>query len=329
MTTIAPPLISVIIPLYNAEKYISECITSVLNQSWPNIEVIVVDDGSKDNSLAVAKSFECDNVKVFSQENKGASAARNKGLAVAKGDYIQFLDADDLLKNDKLFVALESMEGHSNAISVCPVVHFSEQTANELEQLKPNAYELLFYKNSADPFDFLMNLYGAEDNKGSMIPLHCWLTPTALIKKAGQWDESLTVNDDGEFFCRVVLQAQQIVFTDKTVCYYRKYSGNASLSAGKNITALYSQYKAILLQEAHLAKHKTDERIDRVIVRLLMGLLMIAYPADKSLSKKIQIQIKQHKVKAIAPPIGGAKIELIKKIFGWKVARNLQYYLSR
>jgi len=329
MMVISAPLISVIIPLYNAERYIAACIASVLNQTWPNIEIIIVDDGSTDNSLAIAKEFESDKVQVFSQKNKGASAARNKGLSVAQGDYIQFLDADDLLKNDKLSVAFESISSHTNAISVCPVIHFNDENESQLQQLKPSEYELQFYKSNDDPFEFLMNLYGAENDRGGMIPLHCWLTPTELIEKAGQWNESLTVNDDGEFFCRVVLQSQHIVFTDKTVCYYRKHNNSTSLSAGKNIAALNSQYEAILLQKTHLMQYAPDERIDRVIVRLLMRMLMVAYPAEKELSKKLFSQMKLQKAKPVAPLMGGATIELIKNVFGWKVARNLQHYLCR
>lgn len=325
--TAEQPLISVIIPLYNSEKYIAECIKSVLEQSWSNVEVIVVDDGSTDNSLAVAKGFEAENVKVLSQQNNGASAARNKGLQEATGDYIQFLDADDLLRGDKLLVSFESLAGHSNAISVCPVIHFNNQDLDHLSQLRPSAYELEFYKTSTDPFEFLLNLYGVKNNRSSMIPLHCWLTPANLIKKAGKWDESLTVNDDGEFFCRVILQAQKIVFTDQTVCYYRKYSNTTSVSAGKSDKDLESQYKAIMLKKQHLERFKADERIDRAIVHDLVNLLMTSYPANGPLSKKISAQIKEYKIKVVPPTIGGAKIELIKNVFGWKIARLIQHYI--
>jgi glycosyltransferase involved in cell wall biosynthesis len=85
------PLVSIIIPVYNAASFINETINSALQQTWPNKEIIIVDDGSTDDSLILAKKFEGDIVKIFSQQNKGASAARNKGLAEAKGDYIQFL----------------------------------------------------------------------------------------------------------------------------------------------------------------------------------------------------------------------------------------------
>ncbi|RYY07198.1 MAG: glycosyltransferase, partial [Sphingobacteriaceae bacterium] len=77
------PLVSIIIPVFNAEKYLAETLTSALNQTWANKEVIVVDDGSTDNSLQVIKSFTCSNLHVISQQKQGASAARNKGLKFA------------------------------------------------------------------------------------------------------------------------------------------------------------------------------------------------------------------------------------------------------
>src|SRR3954463_5077031 len=101
------PLVSIIIPVYNAEKYIAETINSAADQTWSNKEIIIIDDGSTDGSLAIAKRFANDQIKVFSQANKGASAARNRGLLEAKGKYVQFLDGDDLLMPNKIALQLE------------------------------------------------------------------------------------------------------------------------------------------------------------------------------------------------------------------------------
>ena len=87
-------LVSVLIPAHNAERWLAAAIRSVLAQSWPRIEVIIVDDGSSDGTLALAKALESASVKVVSQPNMGAAAARNKALELAQGTYIQWLDAD-------------------------------------------------------------------------------------------------------------------------------------------------------------------------------------------------------------------------------------------
>ncbi len=94
------PLVSILIPCYNAEAWLAQTLESALAQTWSPTEIIVVDDGSKDRSLEIAKAFEPRGVKVISQHNQGASAARNRAFQESQGDFIQYLDADDLLAPD-------------------------------------------------------------------------------------------------------------------------------------------------------------------------------------------------------------------------------------
>src|ERR1700744_1176722 len=170
------PLVSIIIPLYNAGNYISETLQSALDQTWPNKEIIIVDDGSTDNSLAIAKSFESEFVKVLSQENKGASAARNKGLSIAKGEYIQFLDADDLLSPNKIAAQLEKLNGSTIHVGICDTVYFPDGS-NPADFSKTTEW----YSNDFDdPVDFLIKLYGGRyvgPQYGGMIQPNAWLTP--------------------------------------------------------------------------------------------------------------------------------------------------------
>src|SRR5436190_3441118 len=108
------PLVSILIPAYNSERWIAETIKSALNQTWPRKEIIVVDDGSRDQTLATARRFASKTVAVISQENQGASAARNKALELCQGDYIQWLDADDLIAPDKIANQVEASEHYGN-----------------------------------------------------------------------------------------------------------------------------------------------------------------------------------------------------------------------
>lgn len=98
------PLISIIVPIYNREKFLNQCISSIINQTYKKLEIILVDDGSSDSSLEICKKYAAtdDRVKVISQENGGVSKARNKGLEVATGEYIQFVDSDDFLDVETL-----------------------------------------------------------------------------------------------------------------------------------------------------------------------------------------------------------------------------------
>ena len=96
------PLVSILIPAYNAEPWIADTINSALRQTWPRKEIIVVDDGSRDQTLQIARQFASEDVSVVTQENQGAAAARNKALQLCQGDYVQWLDADDLLSREKV-----------------------------------------------------------------------------------------------------------------------------------------------------------------------------------------------------------------------------------
>ncbi|MBD2095223.1 glycosyltransferase [Trichocoleus sp. FACHB-591] len=110
------PLVSVIIPAFNSEKTVRETIDSVLHQTLSNVEIIVINDGSQDSTLEVAASISDVRLKIFSYSNAGVSASRNRGLIHASGDYIAFLDADDLWTPDKLQTQLEAFQNHPKAV---------------------------------------------------------------------------------------------------------------------------------------------------------------------------------------------------------------------
>src|SRR5947207_10596589 len=95
------PLVSILIPAYNAEPWIADTIKSALNQTWPRAEVVIINDGSRDQTLSIAQQFASERVSIVSQENQGVCAARNRAFELCQGDYIQWLDADDLLAPDK------------------------------------------------------------------------------------------------------------------------------------------------------------------------------------------------------------------------------------
>ncbi len=98
---------SILIPAYNAQEWIADTIHSAIAQTWPRTEIIVVDDGSSDSTLVIARTFESQGVRVIPQKNQGASAARNTAFLHSHGDYIQWLDADDLLAPDKIAKQME------------------------------------------------------------------------------------------------------------------------------------------------------------------------------------------------------------------------------
>jgi glycosyltransferase involved in cell wall biosynthesis len=129
-------MVSIIIPVYNAEKFIAETISSVINQEYKNWELIIIDDGSTDNSLEIIKEFveKDERITCLRQTNSGVSSARNRGINIAKGDYISFLDADDCWKNDNIQKRLVVLEDN-NVDWIFGSLDLIDENSNSLHQI--------------------------------------------------------------------------------------------------------------------------------------------------------------------------------------------------
>jgi glycosyltransferase involved in cell wall biosynthesis len=321
------PLVSIIIPVYNSAAFISETIKSAMQQTWANKEIILVDDGSIDNSLAIIKGYESAAIKVFNQSNKGASAARNKGLAEAKGDYIQFLDADDLLSNTKIEEQVNLLINNPGYVGLCDTVHFFDGDDPDKQLIIPEWYT----NGSNNPADFLVKLYGGSligPSYGGMIAMHAWLTPTGIINKAGNWNEELTVDDDGEFFCRVMLASKGIQYAPNVKSYYRKFKSANTLSAQKTYDAFKSTLKATELKANHLLAVNDSSQAKLALSRLFWENAFSFYPAYKDISKRAE-----NEAKKLAPdfnyiPYNTGLKKQIANIIGWKNVAYMQYLKS-
>ncbi|MGL5192222.1 MAG: glycosyltransferase family 2 protein, partial [Chroococcales cyanobacterium] len=126
------PTISVIIPAYNAEKTIQETIESVLNQTFPDFELIVINDGSTDRTLEIVSGLTDSRLQVFSFPNSGPQKSRNRGISLATGDYLSFIDADDLWTPDKLERQLQSLQEHPEAAVVYSWTDFIDESGQPL-----------------------------------------------------------------------------------------------------------------------------------------------------------------------------------------------------
>src|ERR1039457_63102 len=173
--------VSILIPAYNAGRWIGSALQSALDQSWPKIEIIVVDDGSTDQTLAVAKRYESAKVKVMRQENRGAAAARNTALREAQGDFLQYLDADDLLSPDKIQEQLILLRANPDYLSVSSAVYFFDG-----QDPDSGLVERSGAVDTDDPVQWLMQLLGS-DGPTRTVPYGAWLTPRSLAERAGPW----------------------------------------------------------------------------------------------------------------------------------------------
>jgi glycosyltransferase involved in cell wall biosynthesis len=220
-------LVSVIIPVFNASNYIEACLDSVLNQTYKSLQVIIVNDGSTDNSLDTIQQFikNDDRFIVINQENRGCSAAKNKGLEFVKGDYVQYLDADDILSNDKIELQVQALTDNNYSIAVCKTIIFK----NHINDVNLEIDTDLISKAGSGK-DFIYRLWGSEGKIGMVQP-NAYLVPINIIVEIGKWDESLSPSpdEDGEYFARVLRIANSVLYTNG-INHYRKLNNVSSLS---------------------------------------------------------------------------------------------------
>ena len=230
------PLVSILIPLYNAEKYFSETMESLLAQTYKNIEIIIVDDGSTDNSLKIARQYEEQHkhIKVYTQENSGGQVARNRAFELSKGDYIQHFDADDIMHPDKIASQMEVLREYGFQDDIVATGKWM-MFRDSIENTVPN--EQTINKSYDDTLLFLSESWGY--NKEFILG-QSWLISRILRLKVGKWNERLSMNQDGEFFCRVAYNSNKIVFVEESVVYYRRgIPDSISMNTSLAITRSY------------------------------------------------------------------------------------------
>ncbi len=301
------PLVSILIPAYNAEKWIGDTIRSALDQTWPQKEIIIVNDGSSDNTLAIAKKFESRSLRVLSQENKGASAARNRALEYAQGDFIQWLDADDLLASNKIS---EQMKIAGNGGTSLTLLSSSFGTFYWRREKATFARDALWQDLS--PVEWLLkkichNLW--------LVPA-VWLVSRRLTEKAGPWDERLSLDDDGEYFCRVVAASESVKFVRQARSYYRM-SGFSQLSMTESETSQDSLFLSKTLCIRHLRSLEVSERTRQASLILLQRMHTYYFFSERDmLLEKINI-LARELGGDLTPPKFGWKWDTMGRLLGW------------
>ncbi len=305
------PLVSIIIPCYNAERWVASTIESALRQTWSDKEIIVVNDGSKDQSLAAARQFEARGVRVIDQANAGASAARNTGLRAARGDYVQFLDADDLLAPDKLEQQMRLLKSRG-----CRIISSSRWARFQADPTEAIFGELANYRDMSG-IEFLQ----LQWEQGCMMQPGAWLTPRAVLDAAGPWDESLSLNDDGEYFARVLLAADGIVFCPGARTFYR--SGLAGcLSGRRDRGSLQSLFASIQLTTRHMAVTDESPRTRAAIAHAWKWAAFELYPEVPELSREAEARSALLGGSRRPFPAGG-RFQLASRFLGWRLAKRL------
>ena len=315
--------VSVIIPFYNSATLLTRTIDSIIAQTYTNIEVIMVDDGSTDDSYSIASKYINHYITVLKQCNAGASNARNKGLLYSKGDFIQFLDAGDVIDPNKIAVQLEALQKNPEKLAVCKYKQFNVQ-----DEITKSDYpdQSSFIYSCDNPQEFLINLWGGY-GKMNFIQTNCWLVPRKIIEKIGCWRAYRCPDDDGEFFARVILASKGIVYTPGVYNFYHiDESGKNQLSRTKNHKYLMNSLLTIDLKYGYLQKYGHHNLLNRAIAAQYYRFAVDMYPLRKNLST---IAWKRFCSLGEDPPellLGGRMIQLVYNLFGWRIARLLRFY---
>lgn len=245
------PAISIVIPAYNAERTILETVASVQNQTFYDFEIIVIDDGSKDRTLELLHSVVDDRVNIFSYENGGTSVARNRGLSHATGNFIAFLDADDLWTPDKLELQLAALQKHPEAGVAYSWSRFMDEQGNpsyivDEKFIEGNVYDQLLLNN------FLHN--GSSP-----------LIRKQAIDSVGEFDPNPACAgcEDWDFYLRLALKWNFVLVPKPQVLYRQSSSSTTSKIEKMEAAALFTLEKAYRVAPSNL-QHLKPQSLARI-----------------------------------------------------------------
>jgi len=224
------PAISIVIPAYNAQKYIATTIDSVLAQDYLDYEIVVVNDGSKDGTLDVLNTFKTDKLRVYTQDNAGVSAARNKAIALAKAPYIYFLDADDILTNDALRRCISAIKNNNKAIAVYgEALTFEDST--DLGNIDIYNQPTFNQRPSGNILgDIISHNFVAC---GSVI-----MVKKEALEKTALFSTNIRLGEDWALWVELATLGEFIYIPSPVICFYRQHPTSAARTLALSVNEM-------------------------------------------------------------------------------------------
>lgn len=274
--------ISIVIPVYNKAPYLEKCLESVVNQTYKNLEIIIINDGSTDHSLEICEKYakEDDRINLISQENKGASAARNKGIETAKGEWIYFLDADDYLELNLFQTIIDKIKQYPDT----DIIHFGIRARNVdnkiLREKCPSNFE---YLTSLKDFYTCLELR----------PVSCclYLIKREIIQYNNVlFDVEQKTGEDKIYIYEVFMRSNNFMILDN-IFYNQILSPNsltrAKISKKNVLSNLKSQNKIIKITKNLNKLKPMESEINRGLRSFYGGLLQ--YILENDIDKEIEM----------------------------------------
>jgi glycosyltransferase involved in cell wall biosynthesis len=308
------PLVSILIPAYNAEEWIAATIESALAQTWPRTEVVIVDDGSADGTVDIARRYESGTVRVVRQQNQGAAAARNTALAHSQGDYIQWLDADDLLHPEKIAAQMALVERGAD-----PGHLLSSAWAYFMYRVSSATFTPTPLWQDLSPVEWMCRKWSHNLHMQTAT----WLVSRQLTAAAGPWNTKLLGDDDGEYFSRVVLASRGVRFSADSKVFYRVVGTNRLSYIGQSPRKLEAQYNGMQLQIGYVRAIDDGPAVRAAIVKYLQTWLPHFDPERPDLVERMYAFAKELGGE-LSPPRMDWKYAWVDAVFGRTTAKRVK-----
>lgn len=312
------PLVSVCMPAYNAAGYIDQTLESILNQTYEEIEIVIVNDGSKDETARVLGKYAGrGNIRILHTENRGQCAAANTAFRHSHGEYIKFFDADDVMNPTHIEAQMTRVLERPGCIASCQVQRFYN------DDLSAPVYEPLANWKDLPPLQWLIIDHG----KGlSMMGACMFMIHRSFLEQSGLWNESLSLLNDYEFSPRFLLLAKEVLYTPDAVLYYRSGLSN-SLSRGIGRARLVSAYTALELTESRLLKIADSDAVRSALAQSWHAWLSQFYLDEMDLYRKAAKHLRE--LGKYPDLYFQQRASRVRKMLGWKNHKRITRILNR
>jgi glycosyltransferase involved in cell wall biosynthesis len=309
--------VSVLIPVHNSESFVGASVCSVLSQDYPKVEVIAIDDSSTDGTRDRLASIVDERFRWCPAKCAGAAAARNQAFSISTGDYILYLDADDLINEQHVSRLLQVLFGFQNCVAL-----------GQWDRFYVDPSEAQFPERSSY-FDAPGSTWLAHDwlHAKPMVQCGMALIPRQLIERNGGWDERLSLIDDFEFFARIISRSAGVRHAPGARLYYR--SGvHGSLSRQKSRKAIESQFLSLILGTGHLLDVEDSPQTRLACANILQSFEYEHFPSHADLRARVRARVAEIGGANLLPT-GPPRFEQLEKLVGWKMARRIQRAMKR
>ncbi len=259
-------LVSIVIPVYNAEKYLSECLESVIGQTYKDIEILLINDGSTDKSGEICEQYAKKDarVKVVNKKNEGVSAARNDGIELAKGEYISFIDSDDVVDENYILSMYQKSEETGADLTLCRYSNLIDGRFFDVAEDLPEVLDVDL--NNGEFVNFVCRLL---DYKSLVFGSSCRTLFKKSVVKQTRFNTSIKISEDLLFLLSITLQSKRIASVNEHLYFYRQTNSSVTASYKKG----YLSGQIILYEELKKKFDLFNSKISKKVFNIYSCLL--------------------------------------------------------